>query len=252
MNTAFNISMPRRHVLSARKRLRNHNLKEQAQTLYKSWFIDFEPFKDGKFVDSEKGMIPEGWSVVPFLTIAKLCSGGTPKTDIKEYWNGDIPFFTPKDVKDSYCLTTEKTITEEGLNHCNSQLYSPYTTFITARGTVGKLCMAGVPMAMNQTNYAICPIDTIDPVVIYMISKQLISKLKNKANGAVFDAITIRDFEGESIILSKPSILSKFVQIVRPIYERILQNEKQTLALTLYRDTLLPQLMTGVLITNNL
>ena len=202
----------------------NHNLEEQAQALYKSWFVDFEPFKDGKFVDSELGMIPEGWSVVPFLSLAKLCSGGTPKTDIKEFWNGNIPFFTPKDVKGStFCLITEKTISEPGLNNCNSRLYSPYTIFITARGTVGKLCMAGIPMAMNQTNYAICPSESIDPVVLYLITKQLILKLQNKAN-----------------------------EIVRPIYERILQNDKQTLALAQYRDALLPQLMTGSLITNNL
>lgn len=231
----------------------NHNLEEQAQALYKSWFVDFEPFKDGKFVDSELGMIPEGWSVVPFLSLAKLCSGGTPKTDIKEFWNGNIPFFTPKDVKGStFCLITEKTISEPGLNNCNSRLYSPYTIFITARGTVGKLCMAGIPMAMNQTNYAICPSESIDPVVLYLITKQLILKLQNKANGAVFDAITTRDFEGEYILASTPSVLNKFAQIVRPIYERILQNDKQTLALAQYRDALLPQLMTGSLITNNL
>jgi type I restriction enzyme S subunit len=253
MNTVFNISRPKRHVISARKKPRNHNLEEQAQALYKSWFVDFEPFKDGKFVDSELGMIPEGWSVVPFLSLAKLCSGGTPKTDIKEFWNGNIPFFTPKDVKGStFCLITEKTISEPGLNNCNSRLYSPYTIFITARGTVGKLCMAGIPMAMNQTNYAICPSGSIDPVVLYLITKQLILKLQNKANGAVFDAITTRDFEGEYILASTPSVLNKFAQIVRPIYERILQNDKQTLALAQYRDALLPQLMTGSLITNNL
>ena len=253
MNTAFNISRPKRHVFSARKKPRNHNLEEQAQALYKSWFVDFEPFKDGKLVDSELGMIPEGWSVVPFLSIAKLCSGGTPKTDIKEFWDGDIPFFTPKDVKESsFCLITEKNISELGLNNCNSRLYSTYTTFITARGTVGKLCMAGIPMAMNQTNYAICPTGPIDQVVLYLITKQLIIKLKNKANGAVFDAITTRDFDGESIIAPPPSVLIKFAQIVRPIYECILKNVKQTLALSQYRDALLPHLMTGSFVTNNL
>ena len=134
----------RRHRFLTPKRPENHNLEEQAQALYKSWFVDFEPFKDGKFVDSELGMIPAGWKVIHFLDIAKLCGGGTPRTDIAAFWGGPIPFFTPKDVKASpFCLKTEKTITENGLKHCNSQLYDVYTTFITARGTVGKLCMAG-------------------------------------------------------------------------------------------------------------
>lgn len=224
----------------------NHNLEEQAQALYKSWFVDFEPFKDGRFVDSEIGMIPEGWKVVHFLDIAKLCGGGTPKTDIDAFWDGPIPFFTPKDVKASpFCLKTEKTITENGLKHCNSQLYDVYTTFITARGTVGKLCMAGAPMAMNQTNYAICSKSGINAITIYLMCKQIVANLKNKANGAVFDAITTRDFEGESIIVAPDSIMTRFSRIVRPIFDQILHNEKQTLTLMDQRDSVLPRLMSG-------
>jgi type I restriction enzyme S subunit len=224
----------------------NHNLEEQAQALYKSWFVDFEPFKDGRFVDSEIGMIPEGWKVVHFLDIAKLCGGGTPKTDIDAFWDGPIPFFTPKDVKASpFCLKTEKTITENGLKHCNSQLYDVYTTFITARGTVGKLCMAGAPMAMNQTNYAICSKSGINAITIYLMCKQIVANLKNKANGAVFDAITTRDFEGESIIAAPDSIMTRFSRIVRPIFDQILHNEKQTLTLMDQRDSVLPRLMSG-------
>ena len=224
----------------------NHNLEEQAQALYKSWFVDFEPFKDSEFVDSELRRIPKGWRVLPFLNVAKLCSGGTPKTDVESYWEGEIPFFTPKDVKDSaFCLSTEKSITESGLKHCNSQLYSTFTTFITARGTVGKICMAGVPMAMNQTNYAICPKLTIDPVILYLMSRQLILSLKNKANGAVFDAITTRDFEGERVILPDDGILMKFASIVHPMYERILHNEKLSIALVSSRDSLLAKLLSG-------
>ena len=224
----------------------NHNLEEQAQALYKSWFVDFEPFKDGTFVDSELGMIPEGWTIVRFLDIAKLCSGGTPKTDVDAFWDGSIPFFTPKDVKASpFCLKTEKYITEDGLKHCNSQLYDVLTTFITARGTVGKLCMAGTPMAMNQTNYAICSKTGISPITLYLMSKQIVSVLKNKANGAVFDAITTRDFEGESIVAAPTFVLDRFAQIVRPIFDQILQNEKQTLTLIEQRDSVLPKLMSG-------
>ena len=238
----------RRHRFLTQRRPRNHNLEEQAQALYKSWFVDFEPFKDGKFVDSELGMIPDGWTIVRFLDIAKLCGGGTPKTDIETFWDGSIPFFTPKDVKASpFCLKTEKYITEDGLKHCNSQLYDVLTTFITARGTVGKLCMAGTPMAMNQTNYAICSKTGISPITLYLMSKQIVSVLKNKANGAVFDAITTRDFEGESIVAAPTFIMDRFAQIVKPIFDQILQNEKQTLCLIEQRDSVLPKLMSGII-----
>jgi len=71
-----------------------------------------------------------------------VLSGGTPKTNIPDYWDGDIPFFTPKDAKDDfYVLNTEKSITANGLRKCNSRLYRKNTIFITARGTVGKLVL---------------------------------------------------------------------------------------------------------------
>jgi len=236
----------RRHRFLTPRRPRNHNLEEQAQALYKSWFVDFEPFKGGEFIDSELGKIPKGWRALPFLDVAKLCSGGTPKTDVESFWDGDIPFFTPKDVKESaFCLSTEKSITESGLAHCNSQLYTTFTSFITARGTVGKICMAGFPMAMNQTNYAICPNLKIDPVVLYLMSRQLVLSLKNKANGAVFDAITTRDFEGERVVFADEMVLEKFSGIVHSFYERILQNEKQSMALASSRDLLLVKLLSG-------
>ena len=250
--TALHAYSRRRRCFLTPRRPKNHNLEEQAQALYKSWFVDFEPFKGGKFVDSELGVIPEGWSVKPFLSIAKICSGGTPKTDRNEFWNGSIPFFTPKDVGSSpFCLSTEKTITEEGLKNCNSSLYKEFTTFITARGTVGKLCMTGVPMAMNQTNYAICPASNIDVITLFLITKQLINSLKNKANGAVFDAITTRDFDGEKVLTAPQGVMDSFSSVIHPIYESILQNEMKNASLSQLRDSLLPRLMSGDLITCN-
>ena len=88
---------------------------------------------------------------VRFTDLIQILGGGTPKTGENTYWNGNIAFFTPKDVGTPYTLSTEKTITEEGLSHCNSRLYPVNTVFVTARGTVGKVGMSGVPMAMNQS-----------------------------------------------------------------------------------------------------
>lgn len=78
MGTAI-LGRSRRPIYAA-KSVRNHNLEEQAQALYKSWFVDFEPFKDGKFVESELGMIPEGWRVGKICDLATLSSGKRPKT----------------------------------------------------------------------------------------------------------------------------------------------------------------------------
>ena len=154
----------------------NADLEEMAQAIFKNWFVDFEPFKDGKFVDSELGMIPEGWKIGTLTDVIKLMPGGTPKTSEPLYWdNGTIPFFSPKDVNGVYCFTTEKHITETGLNKCSSNLYPKDTIFITCRGTVGKVCLAACDMAMNQSNYAIKAIDGYSQcyVFFWLTSKTL-------------------------------------------------------------------------------
>ena len=226
----------------------NENLEQQAQALFKSWFVDFEPFKDGKFVDSELGMIPEGWRVGYYTELVDIKGGGTPKTNIKEFWNGSIPFFSPKDIGPScFVLNTEKYITTNGLENCNSNLFPPYSVFITARGTVGKVVMVGSEMAMNQSNYALFGKQNISQFYVYLITLQLVSHLLKKANGAVFNAITTRDFASERIIIPFYSIIKSFSSIVKPIYENILLNEFQIKSLSQLRDTLLPRLMSGEL-----
>ena len=167
----------------------NADLEEMAQAIFKNWFVDFEPFKDGKFVDSELGMIPEGWKVGRLTDVIKLMPGGTPKTSEPLYWdNGTIPFFSPKDVNGVYCFATEKHITETGLNKCSSNLYPKDTIFITCRGTVGKVCLAACDMAMNQSNYAIKAIDGYSQYYVFFLVKSVVERLIKKSNGAVFSA----------------------------------------------------------------
>ena len=228
----------------------NEQLEELAQALFKSWFVDFEPFKDGEFVESELGMIPEGWNVGKFTDIIDIKGGGTPKTDIAEYWNGDIPFFTPKDINDVFCISTEKNITDLGLSKCSSKLYSKNTVFITARGTVGKVCMAGRDMAMNQTCYALIGKKNFGQHFIYMQTISIVERMKKKANGAVFSAITTRDFDSEKIIIPSLDIVSDYLMKIEPLYESILHNQQEITHLTNLRDTLLPKLMSGEIDVN--
>ena len=228
----------------------NEQLEELAGALFKSWFVDFEPFKDGEFVDSELGMIPKGWKVGKFTDIVEIKGGGTPKTDIAEYWNGDIPFFTPKDINDVFCIDTEKNITDLGLLKCSSKLYCKNTVFITARGTVGKVCMAGRNMAMNQTCYALIGKEKYGQHFIYMQTINIVERMKKKANGAVFSAITTRDFDSEKIIIPSLDVVNDFLIKIEPLYESILHNQQEIHHLTTLRDTLLPNLMSGEIDVN--
>lgn len=225
----------------------NADLEEMAQAIFKNWFVDFEPFKDGKFVDSELGMIPEGWKVGRLTDVIKLMPGGTPKTSEPLYWdNGTIPFFSPKDVNGVYCFATEKHITETGLNKCSSNLYPKDTIFITCRGTVGKVCLAACDMAMNQSNYAIKAIDGYSQYYIFFLVKSVVERLIKKSNGAVFSAITSKDFDEEILIPSQKAV-EDFTNVIDGFFRRIFTIGTENSRLSLLRDTLLPRLMSGEL-----
>lgn len=225
----------------------NADLEEMAQAIFKNWFIDFEPFKDGKFVDSELGMIPEGWKVGRLTDVIKLMPGGTPKTSEPLYWdNGTIPFFSPKDVNGVYCFATEKHITETGLNKCSSNLYPKDTIFITCRGTVGKVCLAACDMAMNQSNYAIKAIDGYSQYYIFFLVKSVVERLIKKSNGAVFSAITSKDFDEEILIPSQKAV-EDFTNVIDGFFRRIFTIGTENSRLSTLRDTLLPRLMSGEL-----
>lgn len=203
------------------------NLEEQSQALFSSFY----------HIESKE---------TPFTDIIQILGGGTPKTGEDDYWNGVIPFFTPKDVQSPYTFNTEKTLSELGLKNCNSKLYPQGTTFVTARGTVGKIAMAGIPMAMNQSCYALVS-EKLHPLLVYYYALEVVLSLKQKSSGSVFDAIVTRDFNGESINLLSKKSTSEFLRLSVPIHEKIrdilLENEK----IAIMRDAILPKLMKGEL-----
>lgn len=203
----------------------NDNLQQQAAALFANLYDRAE-------------------TEVGFTEIIQIFGGGTPKTGESSYWNGSVPFFTPKDVGSPYTLTTEKTITEEGLARCNSRLYPVNTVFVTARGTVGKVGLPGAPMAMNQSCYALIGKDT-HQLLVYFYTLKAVDRLKHKASGAVFDAITTRDFESETIMKLSDDDAKVFLDVAEPIYRAVLSNSIENLRLAALRDSLLPKLMSG-------
>ena len=178
--------------------------------------------------------------------VVEILSGGTPKTKISEYWeDGEIPFFGPGDANGStYCLTTAKRITQLGLENCNSELYPVDTVFLTARGTVGKVAMAGKPMAMNQSCFAFRGLGVSQPAV-YQIIKRAVRSLKAKANGATFAAINTRDLKIETILVPSAEELTAFEEEAASLHSMMRVNEEESLKLSSLRDALLPKLIAG-------
>ena len=203
----------------------NENLERQATALFNNFYDQAE-------------------TEISFTDVIQILGGGTPKTGESGYWGGKIPFFTPKDIGSPYTLNTEKTITEAGLARCNSRLYPINTVFVTARGTVGKVGMAGVPMAMNQSCYALVG-KGIHQLLVYCYTLKVIDRLRHKASGAVFDAVTTKDFESEHIMRLPESIEKVFLCAAEPMYQAILNNSIENQQLAGLRDALLPKLISG-------
>ncbi|MDY0282854.1 MAG: restriction endonuclease subunit S, partial [Salinivirgaceae bacterium] len=172
-------------------------LETMARALYREWFVHFRfpGFENHPRVASPLGEIPQGWEAVAFTEIADVLSGGTPKTTTPEYWDGEIPFFTPRDAPDCfYVEDADKHVTELGLSKCASQRYPPDTVFITARGTVGKVALPSVPMAMNQSCYALRGKSGISQRFLFLMTLQQVEYLKTNTGGATFDTIIVDTF----------------------------------------------------------
>ena len=219
-------------------------LEEAAQRLYKEWFVDlrFPGHEHTRIVDG----VPEGWEVYPFSDKVDIMSGGTPKTDNPSYYNGTIPFYTPKDSDGSFfSFKTITNITEEGLNNCNSRLYPENTVVITARGTVGKTTLLAVPMAMNQSCYALKSDEIAAPYYLFFALNQEIASLKAMSNGGVFDTIIVKTFDSIHITIPSNSLIPIFETTVSPIMQQIKIKIQENFILSEARDRLLPKLMSG-------
>ena len=251
----------------------NETLESIARTIFTSWFIDFDPVRakaegrqpegmdadtaalfPNQFEEVEGQEIPKGWNRVPFYDVIDIIGGGTPKTSIDEYWNGEIPWFSVVDsplLSDIWVIQTEKKITDKGLNNSSTRLLSVGTTIITARGTVGNVALVGVPMTMNQSCYGLKIKSELGDFFSYYQIRSIIEELKQHTHGSVFDTVTRNTFSQFSLTIPSNEILSIYEKIVTPILENIKQNLMESNVLTEIRDILLPKLLSGELQIDN-
>ncbi len=239
-------------ILSAYDDLIENNLRriklleEISRVLYREWFVKFRYPGNTKVprVMSAIGSIPKTWDAVPFTSLAQVLSGGTPKTDNPEYWDGAIPFFTPRDAPASfYVLDTGKHLTSLGVERCASALYPPDTVFITARGTVGKIALPSVPMAMNQSCYALKGREGVSQRFLFLMTMQQVDYLKKNTGGATFATIVVDTFSRMRVARPPSDLLERFTQHVDPMFEQIKTLSYQINNLRQTRDLLLSRLL---------
>jgi type I restriction enzyme S subunit len=244
----------------------NETLEALARALFKSWFVDFDPVRakaEGRepglpealatrfpssFEHSELGDIPAGWTIGSPLRIARLLSGGTPKTARDDYWNGDIQWASARDVSQSdqtFLVTTERRITVKGLEESATQLVPPLATVVVARGaTTGRMVLFGREMAMNQTCYALATTSDT-PFALYCLMRQEIDALVHAAHGSVFDTITTKTFDTAKVVLPPRALLEVFEATAASIFRAILARINESRTLASIRDALLPKLLSG-------
>lgn len=228
----------------------NADLEEMAQAIFKNWFVDFEPFKDGKFVDSELGMIPEGWKVGRLDEVADVVGGSTPSKAKPEYYTQKgIAWLTPKDLSNHpavYSSRGEIDITQEGYNSTSTKLMPKGTVLFTSRAPIGYISIAQNDICTNQGFKSVVP-KKAGTCFLYCFLKYVTPEIENKSTGSTFKEASGALMKSLQVIMPEQKVFEEFEAIVSPLFTRIESLEQESSRLSLLRDTLLPRLMSGEL-----
>lgn len=233
----------------------NENLEQQAQALFKSWFVDFEPFKDGKFVDSELGMIPEGWKVGTIGNYSNIRSGFAFKSS---WWTDKgVKIVKIKNISSSGNLDMNDCsyVSKENTLKAKEFSLKPGDLLIAMTGaTIGKFCIVPILKEEMYVNQRVGkfflgeePILKVPFIYGLLKSENIISQIINKGQGSAQPNISANDIETISIILPPKDIISKYNELVSPYFSLLIKNLNECDYLAQLRDILLPKLMSGEL-----
>ena len=229
-----------------RKRRINDNLEQQAQALFKSWFIDFEPFKDGEFVDSELGMIPKGWRVGSLSDISEIIMGQSPSGDsYNENGIGEIFYQGRTEFGDRFPSIRLYTTAPNRMAEMNSILLS-------VRAPVGDINVALHKCCIGRGLASIKAIDKYYSFVLYTLKSMKKDFDVYNGEGTVFGSINKDSLNSMSVIIPTDDVKSDFENIVSKLDNEYRLNHNEIVNLTNLRDSLLPCLMSGELKINDL
>ena len=229
----------------------NHNLEEQAQALYKSWFVDFEPFRDGHFVDSELGIIPEGWRVGTLSELGDIVAGGTPSKAKPEYYtNNGIAWLTPKDLSikcNKFTARGETDITEEGYKNSSAKLMPRGSVLFSSRAPIGYISIAKGHICTNQGFKSVVPTYAGTAYVYYWLRKNT-DAIESQASGSTFKEASGSLMKSFPALVPEKSVLDSFETEIAPILKEQEILEEEIYHAERIRDSLLPRLMSGELV----
>jgi len=222
----------------------NKNLEEMAQAIFKSWFVDFEPWS---------GEMPNDWE---YGTLGDICNcklGGTPSRNKKEFWGGEISWINSGKVNEFRIIEDSEKITELGLQKSSTKLLPKKTIVIAITGaTLGQISLLEIQSCANQSVVGIIPNKNIPYEYIFPYLKTNINQLTSHQTGGAQQHINKQNIENFNILVPEKEILHKYQKTVSSIYNKITINCFENKNLTNLRDTLLPKLMSGELNVSNI
>lgn len=213
-------------------------LEETARAIYREWFVEG--------IDVEN--LPEGWRKSKIGDELETLGGGTPSTEIEEYWNdGNIMWFSPTDITNNnsvFIFQSANRITKEGLNKSSAKLFPANCLMMTSRATVGKLAINTEEATTNQGFITLIPTSELNVYYLYCWINTQIEEIINLASGSTFLEISKSDFRNLDIIIPENEINTKFIKAIEPIFDLIRTKTKETQKLTELKELLLSRLAT--------
>lgn len=243
----------------------NETLEGMARAIFKSWFVDFDPVhakaegRDPEGMDSTTATLfpstftpdglPEGWHIGKISGLCKKVeSGGTPSRKEPSYWDdGNIPWLTSGEVRQTIVIKTENFITESGLHNSSAKLWPPLTTVVAMYGaTAGQVTLLACETTANQACCALIP-ESHTASYIFLKAMNSVQIYEGKASGSAQQNLNKSIVSDLETLIPPKEILEKFEGMVAGLIAKMIANEKQNQTLAALRDTLLPKLISGEL-----
>ena len=219
----------------------NKNLEQQAQAIYRSWFVNYEPFDGTK---------PDDWSdgTIDALGTEIIC-GKTPSTKKSEYYGGNTPFITIPDMHGCvYIVSTERYLSDAGVASQPKKTLPPNTVCVSCIGTAGLVTLVSEESQSNQQINSIIPKEGISVYYIYLLMQTLAETInKLGQSGSTIVNLNKTQFGKIQVMIPSKRVLQDFDSLCRPLFDTILSNQKENINLSELRDALLPKLMSGEL-----
>lgn len=219
----------------------NDNLLQQARALYQAWFVDYVPFN---------GVRPSDWIDDTINGLAKeVICGKTPSTKAPEYYGNDIPFITIPDMHgNTYAVTTERYLSSYGAQSQHKKTLPRNSICVSCIGTAGLVTLTAQESQTNQQINSIIPKEGYSPYYIYLLMETLSVIINNLGqSGSTIVNLNKAQFGKIAVVIPSIETMKSFDEIVSPMFESILSNQKENIKLAELRDSLLPRLMSGKL-----